>query len=204
MQSGDATAQLAPPTDAPKPKKFFKSRNIVPATGNLTPPTLVDPIQQNTVPKLSLKVNKTKPPSASSDEVRKTKVEKPVKPKKVKKPKEEVKLSVEKPTRVLSRARKAVNYMEDGSRSPPLSIYEAAVEAARTSVSRVTDDADHATESRVNETTTADETPADEAKNVNVHDHPPIVLRISKVSKVFRFLFLLFTQPYYEGEGEMR
>lgn len=192
LQSGDATAQLVPPTDAPKPKKFFKSRNIVPATGNLTPPTLVDPIQQNAVPKISLKVHKKQ--SNANDEIRKTKVEKPTKPKKAKKPKDDTKLSVEKPTRVLSRTRKAVNYMEDRSCSPTPN-YTAAIEARAGLANRVSDEMDQSTEMKINDNVSATTSEAVHAaddvdmtsKNVT-HDHPPIVLRISKVSGNFLFV----------------
>lgn len=189
LQSGDTTTQLAQPTNAPKPKKFFKSRNIVPATGNLTPPTQVDPIQQNAVPKISLKVNKKLP--NTSDEIRKTKAEKTVKPKKVKKQKDETKLSVEKPTRVLSRTRKAVNYLEDRSRSPTPN-YAAGVAGL---LNRLSDEVEPSTVvdvkslSTENASTTNDAIPTgDDSKNVT-HDHPPIVLRISKVRQSCLFLF---------------
>lgn len=184
---------MAQPTNAPKPKKFFKSRNIVPATGNLTPPTQVDPIQQNAVPKISLKVNKKLP--NTSEEIRKTKAEKPVKPKKVKKQKDETKLTVEKPTRVLSRTRKAVNYLEDRSRSPTPN-YAAANAAGVAGLSnRLSDEADPSTAvdvkslSTENTSATNDAIPTgDDSKNVT-HDHPPIVLRISKVSQCCLFTF---------------
>lgn len=176
---------MAQPTNAPKPKKFFKSRNIVPATGNLTPPTQVEPIQ-HAVPKISLKVNKKQP--NASDEIRKTKAEKTVKPKKVKKQKEESKLSVEKPTRVLSRTRKAVNYMEDRSRSPTPN-YAGAIAGGAGLSNRITDEVDQSNVadlkslSNENASTANDVNPAgDDSRNVT-HDHPPIVLRISKVSK---------------------
>lgn len=178
LQSGDSASQLAPPPDAPKPKKFFKSRNIVPATGNLTPPTQVESIQQNAVPKISLKVNKKQP--NASDEIRKTKAEKPVKAKKVKKPKDETKLSVEKPTRVLSRTRKAVNYLEDRSCSPTPN-YAAVIEARGALANRVSDEVNPATNPKSSDNTAASDA-ADDTKNVT-HDHPPIVLRISKVSQ---------------------
>lgn len=188
LQSGDTTTQLTQPPDAPKPKKFFKSRNIVPATGNLTPPTHVDPIQQNAVPKISLKVNKKLP--NTSDEIRKPKAEKTVKPKKVKKQKDETKLSVEKPTRFLSRTRKAVNYIEDRSRSPTPS-YAAVIDGGAGLANRVSEEMDQSFSADLNISTNEDASTANDAiptvddldmtsKNVT-HDHPPIVLRISKV-----------------------
>lgn len=158
----------------------------MPATGNVTPPTQVDPIQQNAVPKISVKVNKKQP--NASDEIRKTKVEKTVKPKKVKKPKDETKLSVEKPTRVLSRTRKAVNYLEDRSCSPTPN-YAAVIEARGGLTIPVSDEVNPA--STINAKSIeniAVSDAVDDSKNA-AHDHPPIVLRISKVSQRFVHLF---------------
>lgn len=180
---------MTQPPDAPKPKKFFKSRNIVPATDNHTAPTNVDPIQKNAVPKISLKVNK-KIPNAS-DEIRKPKAEKTVKPKKVKKQKDETKLSAEKPTRVLSRTRKAVNYIEDRSRSP--------TPGGATFANRVTEEMDELNTSDL-KSSAAETVPAvndviptvddsDMASKNVTHEHPPIVLRISKVRSVLIYIF---------------
>lgn len=188
---------MTQPSGAPKPKKFFKSRNIVPATGNLTPPTQVDPIQQNAVPKISLKVNKKLP--NTSDEIRKTKVEKAVKPKKIKKQKDETKMSVEKPTRFLSRTRKAVNYMEDRSRSPTPS-YAAVIAGAPGLANRIeVMDQTNAAEAKISADEDApaasdaipDVDDLDMASKNVIHDHPPIVLRISKVRKCCCFCFVM-------------
>lgn len=194
LHSGDTqTTQPAQPTDAPKPKKFFKSRNVVPATGNVTPPTQIEPTQQNAVPKISLKVNKKL--LNPSDDIRKAKAEKSVKPKKVKKQKDETKLSVEKPTRVLSRTRKAVNYMEDRSRSPTpnyAGMIDDGTAAAASVANRVSEE--------VNQTNAADlKSSANEIASATgdvmlniTHDHPPIVLRISKVREIHLIFFFSY------------
>lgn len=151
------------------------------------------------MPKISLKVNKKLP--NASDEIRKAKVEKTVKPKKVKKQKDETKLSVEKPTRVLSRTRKAVNYMEDRSCSPTPN-YAGVVDGGGAGLAnRVSEEVDQTnaadlkTLSNENASATGDAIPtgddSDMASKNLAHDHPPIVLRISKVRENdFFYLFV--------------
>lgn len=142
--SSDNQTTSKPSIDLPKPKKFFKSRNIAPDF-NSQQFAFSEYQQQKSpiipaTPKLSLKIklknddtkksksekikkekskDKTKEKEKSKEKV-KEKLKEKVKEKVKKKPKlkEEKKLKNEEaPTRVLSRARKSVNYYEDNSRS---------------------------------------------------------------------------------------
>lgn len=142
-QSGDGNVTPNAPVpviDAPKPKKFFKSRNFVPDTTVLPPQPsllpsapLIPSHHVEKVPKLNLKLNKkikidatdkSSVPKAKADKIKteKVKSEKP-KTKKANKSKEKSVDKVTKvkntelPTRVLSRTRKTVNYSENRSRS---------------------------------------------------------------------------------------
>lgn len=184
-------------TAAPKPKKFFKSRNSVPDTEQAqaiesqiaasTPgPAINDPTsmtptsveaERPATEKLSMKINKrqlkkTEGQPKKPKAMKATKVEKepPVeKSPKVKKKNSKVEnVDQVKPTRVLSRARKTVDYAERNSRSPsPKS--RAALAVQPTEI---------ASPNHVEMSREIDSSPS---KNSNT-EHPPIVLRISKVS----------------------
>lgn len=233
-QSGDGNVTPNAPVpviDAPKPKKFFKSRNFVPDTTTLPPLPSLPPSTPfipshhvEKVPKLSLKINKKikidaadkpSPTKAKSDKIKSDKVksEKP-KTKKAIKSKEKcvdkvskVK-STELPTRVLSRTRKTVNYSENRSRSSsPRLVRSPTIEetsAPNESIDNCVNaadrlssvaDVDSSSLHRIDEQKVhlvidlpvqlASEHPIEIAAVVKtINEHPPIVLRISKV-KIF-------------------
>lgn len=133
--SNDGAVIPSTSADLPKPRKFFKSRNVAPEI----PPTQQqlqqqqqpqqqhqNVAQQSSPPKIRMKINKKLLKTDESKSPKKDKVvveKKPVKLKKKSKTKEDttpkIKIKpIEKPTRVLSRTRKPVNYLEDRSRSP--------------------------------------------------------------------------------------
>lgn len=167
----------------------------------------VMPAQPQHAPKIRLKINKKQlllnaagpdalpPPAAKPAKVPKPpKVKKPPKPVK-EKPVKPAKPVVE-PTRKLSRVRKAVNYSENRSRSPspkrPATIEEEMPPVLMAESSQVvTEDnsmfsetASMAPESESIEPSISEEdTVADSSAEVaDDKEHPPIVLRISKVS----------------------
>lgn len=236
---------------APKPKKFFKSRNAAPdpnliaalsdpqVVASMTSPsyygTGVIPYQSQPAnfyqseaaaatmpaaaeqksrkrkgksddtpkkPKAEKAPKPPKPPKPIKVKPEKApKVEKPPKPEKVpkavtkKKAKAAEKIAeAPRPTRVLSRARKVVNYSEDKSRSPPPSLARATtsyaddVHAAAPTAVDVNSLANESYESNEQNAMDAvvgydgqlNDSGSSPSKNVAVP--PPIVLRISKVS----------------------
>lgn len=230
-QSGDGNVTPNAPVpviDAPKPKKFFKSRNFVPDTTVLPPlpslppsAPLISSHHVEKVPKLNLKLNKKiKTDSADKSPVPKHKTDKikiekarseKLKTKKANKSKEKGVDKVSKvkntelPTRVLSRTRKTVNYSENRSRSP----------SPRLVQSPTIEDTDARNESFDNSVESSDRLSSVEDVDSNslqqvdeqkvhlmidlpvqlhsehpleiaavvktINEHPPIVLRISKV-----------------------
>lgn len=230
-QSGDGNVTPNAPVpviDAPKPKKFFKSRNFVPDTTVLPPQPSLPPSAPvipshhvEKVPKLNLKLNKkikidaadkSSVPKTKTDKTKteKVKLEKP-KTKKASKPKEKgvdkvskVK-STELPTRVLSRTRKTVNYSENRSRSPsprmvqspaiedtdaPNETFDTSIESSNrlSSVQDVDSASLHQVDEQKSHLTidlpaqiTSEQPLEITAVVKTINDHPPIVLRISKV-----------------------
>lgn len=134
-----------------------------------------------------IKVEKVK---VEKVKVEKVKAEKPIKTKAIKKKAAKESKPVkppEQPTRILGRARKAINYSEDKSRSPtpvrsrpvaanfsepmvPVAAAPFPSELQSTNVGNVS-----------NDETRSQFTPGSPSKNA---DHPPIVLRISKVCQM--------------------
>lgn len=238
-QSGDGNVTPNAPVpviDAPKPKKFFKSRNFAPDTTVLPPQPALPPIAPlipshhvEKVPKLSLKINKkikidaadkSPLPKVKADKIKTEKV-KPEKPK-TKKANKSKEKSVEKvtkvkntelPTRVLSRTRKTVNYSENRSRSPspqlarsptfedtdvPNETFDKSIEAANrlSSVADVGTNSVHQVDEQKIQlmidlpVELTNEHPLQIAAVVKtINEHPPIVLRISKV-RIFHFKLL--------------
>lgn len=233
-----STAQSPNNNTAPKPKKFFKSRNAEPDPsllaafsdpqvvasmtspsyyGNVSLPYQAQPMQfyhsepgvaepkasgkrkgksddTSKKPKAEKAPKPPKPPK-----VAKVKMEKPPKPEKVPKPvskkkakaPEKVVVDAPKPTRILSRARKVVNYSEERSRSPPASTNRATVLHA---------DDTHTENNEAQLANNSYEPNAQNDLNAGGYDGqtlnesgdspsknqagPPIVLRISKVSVI--------------------
>lgn len=188
-----------PISNAPKPKKFFKSRNVVPDT---IPKIPTQDIQHNQlppsiqkIPKINKKLIKNDEASAPRTKTEKIKIKKPpkVKEKTLEKP---VKLqNVEKPTRVLSRTRKTVNYSENKTPSPPPSA-TLLTEPCPANEHNTTqpeefqsNDGNHQPISHNDQFSEAINSPKHQLNN-SKNDHPPIVLRISKVSfSLFLFYF---------------
>lgn len=233
-----STAQSPNNNTAPKPKKFFKSRNSEPDPnllaafsdpqvvasmtspsyyGNVGLPYQAQPMQfyhsePAAEPKASgkrkvksddtskkPKAEKTpKPPKLPKPpKVAKVKMEKPPKPEKVPKTVSKKKakaaekvVDAPKPTRVLSRARKVVNYSEDRSRSPPASTKRATalqaddiqtenIEANALANNSYEANAQHDLNAAGYDGQTLNDSGDSPSKN---QAGPPIVLRISKVS----------------------
>lgn len=170
----------------PKPKKFFKSRNSAPETDlaiiNAAFTNANDhkqPATPATPNKVSAKVKKEQRKKEEKPKQKPEKPEKPEKPAKAPKKKaknEEKTAKKEKPTRVLSRTRKAINYSEDKSRSAS-PVHVPPTEAAQSSQPVASEPPPILDEAATNPS-------ASPSKNL-IGDHPPIVLRISKVSVVF-------------------
>lgn len=223
-------------TSTSKPKKFFKSRNSVPDTEKVHPidsqmaatsthiPIDTAPIHSiaSTTKKLSLKINKKqsgKPKAIKMPKPEKVIEVKPEKPsKKKKKPTKSEEKGIKqieqtKPTRVLSRARKAVDYAEQNSRSPTPKTksnqLNDATTTTTTAAATTTSDTTPLThypmqfienspqnEFQDNQNIIASSSPS---KN-SATEHPPIVLRISKVSlyKNRSFVFFLCAEIAFQ------
>lgn len=191
---------------APKPKKFFKSRNSVPDAeqvlaleSQLATTSGSAAVEAAPAPpaadKISLKISRKQ--SRKGDAAKKAKAPKAPKPEKVveekpekstkkkKKTKAEEKpvktIEQAKPTRVLSRTRKAVDYAEQNSRSPtPKSKPNQASDATPAPLTHYPtqfEDGQQQADVFDNQNAVA----SSPSKN-SAAEHPPIVLRISKVS----------------------
>lgn len=205
------------PVAAPKPKKFFKSRNSVPDAEQIvaietqiaaTSTTLIDDQataafhSQPHATQDKIHTKSSKKQSKKGESTKKVRTPKPPKvqpelaakpeklPKKKKKPKTDEKpvkqIEQKKPTRVLSRTRKNVDYAERSSRSPSptskLRIQSAAAPSSSAfpqcpQMPTFSGDAPQPFDQQHDQHGVA----SSPSKSM-AGDHPPIVLRISKVS----------------------
>ncbi|KAL5278127.1 WAPAL.2 family protein [Megaselia abdita] len=202
--SFDRERSVSPPAEPVKPKKFFKSRNntqarviIIPASSDVSSSTLETTNSTTTVKqatnthqnyfhennKRSEEVVSVKQRVNSSNSSAVTKKVKKEREKQIKEPKEQIveqeeKIQTPKGTRTSARNKKIVNYnLEEES------IY------CRSREKEKEKDSKKEISSSTNEiiTPTTSAPPQNEA---NV-DHPPIVLRISKVRSSYDKLFIL-------------
>lgn len=139
------------------------------------------------------------------------KIEKPLKVEKVPKISKKKAKAIEKnaetpkPTRVLSRARKVVNYSEDKSRSPsPSSKAKASLSLANDSITSPNQIQESCNSNEVNVQNVSFDDQILNQSGASPSKHnaagPPIVLRISKVRKIqFNFFFSIFCVILHSG-----